>query len=112
MKITDAQKATVEQEWGAEANNILELIGKKKGKCNIFKEDGTLAKTKEEVVTMLTKEPKQKVVKKEVSWKDTINALTFDELMEVKTYVSNIIDNKKAQKIAELEEQLRVLKGE
>lgn len=112
MKVTDEQKATVEQEWGADAANILELIAKKKGKCNFFNEDGTLAKSKEEIVASLNKESKPKAASKTADWKTAINGLSFEALEEVQSYVSAIIAKKKADEIAQLEARLKELKGE
>lgn len=112
MKLSEAQLATVKQEWGTKADHIIELLSKKRGRCNYFNEDGSLAQAKDEIESLLSKESKLKGSSKKADWKTVVNAMNFDELEEVAKYVQDLIEKKKADEISILEARLRELKGE
>ncbi len=129
MKLTDAQLIVVREAWGDDSDRIVALLGKKKGRCNFFNEDGSLAKGKEEIEAALVAAPKKKAEKEAVApkavktrkpgrpskaadWRSAIKGLSYHELDEVIAFAHECKAVKKAEEISSLEARLRELKGE
>lgn len=101
MKLTKVQEEAVKNVWGDEANKILVLFSQKKGKCKIFNEDGSLAKTKEEVVAMLQKPSKKKVsiedqakqmVREDINkLKHELGFLEYNDLLDIRNYIEDLM---------------------
>ena len=123
MKLTSQQEETVRREWGKDADNILKRFANKRGKCNIFKEDGSLLMSKAETEEKLTtsvrtkREEKERRINKSYFNKDysiseikrEISKVSNLELEELKDYIDEVIKNNKEK---EKEERRKAVEKE